>query len=231
MESFLAQLETAIGTSLSLSLVIAYLGGLLASLTPCIYPMIPITAGVIGHSNIGGSKSRGFLLSLIYVAGMAITYAGLGIFAAATGRFFGTVNTHPITFLVVGNLMLFFSLAMLEVFTLPYLAPDLTNKKKGVPGVFLAGILSALIAGPCTAPVLGVLLTYVATTRDIILGGLLLFVFSFGMGTILLGIGTFSGFMTAIPKSGTWMNKIKIAMGIVMLALAEYFFIKAGMSF
>lgn len=230
MESFLAQLDTTLDSSLLLSAVIAYLGGLLASLTPCIYPMIPITAGVIGHSNIGGSKIRAFLLSLTYVSGMALTYAGLGIFAAATGRFFGTVNTHPLTFLVVGNLMLFFSLAMLEVFHLPYLAPGTGNSKKGVPGVFLAGILSALVAGPCTAPVLGVLLTYVATTRDMLLGGLLLFVFSLGMGTILLGIGTFSGFLTAIPKSGTWMVKIKKGMGIVMLVLAEYFFIQAGMS-
>ena len=231
MESFFAQLETSLETSLLLSMFIAYVGGLLASLTPCIYPMIPITAGVIGHSNVGGSKLRGFLLSLVYVFGMALTYAALGIFAAATGRFFGTVNSHPLTFLLVGNLMLFFSLSMLEVIYLPYLAPRFSNTRKGVPGVFLAGILSALVAGPCTAPVLGVLLAYVATTRDIILGGSLLFIFSVGMGTILLAIGTFSGILTSIPKSGPWMVNIKKGMGIVMLALAEYFFIQAGMSF
>ncbi|WP_028583610.1 cytochrome c biogenesis protein CcdA [Desulfogranum mediterraneum] len=231
MESLLSQLETTLQTSLLLSLVIAYLGGLLASLTPCIYPMIPITAGVVGHSNVGGSRLRGFMLSLAYVFGMALTYAGLGVFAAATGRFFGTVNSHPLTFLIVGNIILLFGLAMLEVFSLPYLSHRFTLKSGGLIGVFAAGIVSALIAGPCTAPVLGVLLAYVATTQNILLGALLLFLFSLGMGTLLLAVGTFSSFLTAIPRSGNWMVRIKKAMGLVMIALAEYFFIKAGMSF
>ncbi|PID72710.1 MAG: cytochrome C biogenesis protein [Desulfobulbus propionicus] len=228
MESFISQLETALQTSLLLSMAIAYVGGLLASLTPCIYPMIPITAGVVGHSNIGGSKWRGFLLSLAYVLGMAITYAGLGIFAAATGHFFGTVNSHPITFVVVGNIILLFGLGMLEVFSIPYLSHNVTTRSKGVAGVFLAGMLSAFVAGPCTAPVLGVLLAYVASTQNLLTGAALLFIFSFGMGTLLIAVGTFSSILTAIPKSGNWMNKIKIAMGIIMIILAEYFFIKAG---
>ncbi|MBM9514423.1 cytochrome c biogenesis protein CcdA [Desulfogranum marinum] len=231
MEHFLSQLETTLQTSLLLSIGIAYLGGLLASLTPCIYPMIPITAGVVGHSNIGGSRARGFLLSVTYVFGMAITYAGLGIFAAATGRFFGTVNSHPLTFLLVGNIILLFGLGMLDVFTMPYFSHNITAKTKGFFGVFFAGILSAFVAGPCTAPVLGVLLAYVATTQNILTGGLLLFIFSFGMGTILIGVGTFSSILAAIPKSGSWMATIKKAMGFIMIALAEYFFIKAGMLF
>lgn len=228
MESFISQLEISLQTSILLSMAIAYVGGLLASLTPCIYPMIPITAGVVGHSNIGGSKLRGFLLSLAYVFGMALTYAGLGIFAAATGRFFGTVNSHPVTFLVVGNIILLFGLGMLGVFSIPYLSHNITTKTKGVAGVFFAGILSALVAGPCTAPVLGVLLTYVASTQNIVTGGMLLFIFSLGMGTLLIAVGTFSSILTAIPKSGNWMNTIKIGMGIIMIILAEYFFIKAG---
>lgn len=231
MEHFVSQLETTLQTSLLLSIGIAYVGGLLASLTPCIYPMIPITAGVVGHSNIGGSRFRGFLLSLAYVFGMAVTYAGLGIFAAATGRFFGTINSHPLTFLLVGNIILLFGLGMLDVFTMPYFSHNITAKAKGVVGVFIAGILSAFVAGPCTAPVLGVLLAYVATTQNIMTGGLLLFIFSFGMGTILIGVGTFSSVLAAMPKSGLWMAKIKKAMAFVMIALAEYFFIKAGMYF
>jgi len=228
MESFISQLETSLQTSILLSMAIAYVGGLLASLTPCIYPMIPITAGVVGHSNIGGSKLRGFLLSLAYVFGMALTYAGLGIFAAATGRFFGTVNSHPVTFLVVGNLILLFGLGMLEVFSIPYLSHSKTTKTKGVAGVFVAGMLSALVAGPCTVPVLGVLLAYVASTQNILTGGSLLFIFSLGMGTLLIAVGTFSSILTAIPKSGNWMNTVKIGMGIIMIILAEYFFVKAG---
>ncbi len=228
MELFLNQLDTTLQTSVMLSMVIAYAGGLLASLTPCIYPMIPITAGVVGHSNIGGSKVRGLLLSLCYVLGMAITYAALGVFAAATGRFFGTINSHPLTFLIVGNIILLFGLGMLDVFSLPQFTHRFTSKTQGFLGVFIAGILSALIAGPCTAPVLGVLLAYVATTQDIVLGGFMFFIFSLGMGTILIAVGTFSSILTAIPRSGEWMVKVKKGIGVIMLLLAEYFFLKAG---
>jgi thiol:disulfide interchange protein DsbD len=231
MENFLGQMESYLQTSLLLSFVAAYLGGLLASLTPCVYPMIPITAGVIGNSNLGGSKRRGFLLSLCYVGGMALTYAGLGIFAAATGRFFGTINTSPWTFLVIGNIILLLGVGMLDVFNLPSIAPKFSTRLKGAPGVFLVGIFSGFVAGPCTAPVLGVLLAYVASTRDMLLGGMLLFVFAFGMGAILLAVGTFSALLAAIPRSGTWMVRIKKGMGVLMILLAEYFFIQAGMMF
>ncbi len=231
MESYITQLDTYLQTSLLLSFAIAYVGGILASLTPCIYPMIPITAGVIGHSNIGGSKLRGFTLSVAYITGMAITYAALGVFAAATGRFFGTVNSSPWTFLLVGNIILFFGLGMLEVIQIPYLSTPITAKGKGTPAVFVAGALSALVAGPCTAPVLGILLTYVASTQKIVLGGLLLFIFSLGMGTLLLAVGTFASILTAMPRSGPWMVVIKKIMGLLMIGLALFLFIKAAILF
>ncbi|MFP7754321.1 cytochrome c biogenesis protein CcdA [Thermodesulfobacteriota bacterium B35] len=231
MEHFLSQLDTYLQSSLLLSFTAAFLGGLLASMTPCVYPMIPITVGIVGNSNIGGSRLRAFVLSLSYVTGIAITYAALGIFAAATGRFFGAINTSPWTLLIVANIILLLGLGMLEVFHLPSFAPQLSTRIKGIPGIFLVGLTSGLIAGPCTAPVLGVLLAYVATTRNMILGGSLLFVFAFGMGTILLAVGTFTGLMAAIPRSGEWMNRIKKLLAIFMIGLAEYFLIKAGMMF
>ncbi|RUM36711.1 MAG: hypothetical protein DSY50_01895 [Desulfobulbus sp.] len=231
MDHFLSQLDTYLKTSLLLSFAAAYLGGMLASLTPCVYPMIPITAGVIGNANVGGSKARGFFLSLCYVTGMALTYAGLGVFAAATGRFFGTVNTSPWTFLIIGNIMLLLGIAMLDVFHLPTIAPKFSSKISGAPGALLVGILTGFIAGPCTAPVLGMLLAYVASTHNIILGGLLLFVFALGMGTLLLAVGTFSGLLAAIPRSGNWMVVVKKSMGVLMIILAEYFLIQAGMKF
>ncbi len=231
MEQFLSQMESYLQTSLLLSFAAAYIGGLLASLTPCVYPMIPITAGVITNSNLGGSKLRAFLLSLCYVSGMAVTYAALGVFAAATGRFFGTVNTSPWTFLVIGNIMLLLGVAMLDAFHFPTLAPRFSAKIKGAPGAFLVGILSGFVAGPCTAPVLGMLLAYVASTHDMVLGGALLFVFAFGMGGILLIVGTFSGVLATIPRSGNWMVIIKKSMGVLMVILAEYFLVKAGMMF
>ena len=231
MDILLSQFDTYLQSSLLASLVIAFLGGVLASLTPCVYPMIPITAGVIGHANVGGSKRRGFALSLTYVTGMALTYAALGIFAAATGRFFGSINSSPWTFLVVGNVFLLFGLGMLDVMQLPTFAGKFTNKRLGIAGIFLAGISSALVAGPCTTPVLGSLLAYTASSQSLIMGGLLLFVFSLGMGALLLGVGTFSSFLSSIPRSGAWMVKIKKTMGLLMLVMAQYFFIKAGSLF
>ncbi len=227
MDLFLTQFDSYLQTSLVASLAVAFLGGLLASLTPCVYPMIPITAGVIGHANVGGSKRRGFSLSLLYVTGMALTYAALGVFAAATGRFFGTVNSSPWTFLVVGNVILVFALIMLDVISLPTLAGG-KGRPIGWAGIFLAGISSALVAGPCTTPILGSLLAYTATTQSLITGGLLLFTFSLGMGVLLLGVGTFSSMLAALPRSGRWMVGIKKTMGVLMLGVAQYFFIKAG---
>ena len=227
MDLFFTQFDSYLQTSLVASLAVAFLGGLLASLTPCVYPMIPITAGVIGHANVGGSKRRGFSLSLLYVTGMALTYAALGVFAAATGRFFGTVNSSPWTFLLVGNVILVFALIMLDVISLPTFAGG-KGRPIGWAGIFLAGISSALVAGPCTTPILGSLLAYTATTQSLITGGLLLFTFSLGMGVLLLGVGTFSSMLAALPRSGRWMVGIKKTMGVLMLGVAQYFFIKAG---
>ncbi|MDD2463917.1 MAG: cytochrome c biogenesis protein CcdA [Desulfobulbus sp.] len=231
MEYLLSQFDTYLQSSLIASVLIAFAGGMLASLTPCVYPMIPITAGVIGHANIGGSRWRGFGLSLTYVVGMALTYAALGVFAAATGRFFGAINSNPWTFLVVGNIILLFGLGMLDVIQLPTYAGRWGAQRLGLGGIFLAGITSALVAGPCTTPVLGTLLVYTASTHSLIAGGVLLFAFSLGMGALLLGVGTFSSFLASIPRSGAWMVKIKKGMGLLMLGLAEYFFIKAGSLF
>lgn len=228
MEHFLGRLETYLQTSIPLSFGVAYLGGLFASLTPCVYPMIPITAGIVGQSNLGGSRRRGFFLSVLYVTGMAVTYTALGIFAAATGRFFGTINTHPLTFFLIGNLILFLGLIMLDVFQIPTFAPNLPSRLKGGPCVFLIGMSSGLIAGPCTAPVLAVLLAYVASTGNLLLGAGLLFTFAFGMGALLIAIGTFSGLLASLPRSGPWMTTIKKTLGLLMIALAEYFFFKSG---
>lgn len=228
MDVLLSQLDTYLQSSLSVSLLIAFLGGVLASLTPCVYPMIPITVGVIGHANVGGSRRMGLFLSLLYVTGMALTYTALGIFAAATGRFFGTINSSPWTFLAVGNVVLLFGLTMLDAVPMPAFSSRFASVRPGLTGIFLAGIASALVAGPCLTPVLGSLLAYTAASQNLAEGGLLLFVFSLGMGALLLGVGAFSGFLAALPRSGPWMVGIKKAMGVFMLLMAQYFFVKAG---
>lgn len=228
VEELVTNLEAYLQASVLMAFLAAFAGGVLSSFTPCIYPMIPITAGFVGSRNIGGSKLKGFLLSLIYVTGMAITYAALGMFAALTGRFFGAIGSNPWVYFVVANIIILLGLAMLEVFEIPVFAPQTTVGGGGIAGVFLMGVVSGFVAGPCTAPVVGVLLAYVGQTQDVILGGSLLFVFAFGMGTLLIVVGTFSGVVASLPKSGEWMVKIKKGLGFLMIALGEYFLIKAG---
>ena len=228
MEDLVTNFEAYLKASVLMSFFAAFAGGVLASFTPCIYPIIPITAGYVGSRNIGGSKLKGFLLSLIYVSGMAITYAALGMFAALTGRFFGSISSNPWVYFVVANIIILLGLAMLDVFEIPVFSPQTTVEGSGLLGVFVMGIVSGFVAGPCTAPVVGVLLAYVGQTQDVVLGASLLFVFAFGMGTLLIVVGTFSGVMASLPQSGEWMVKIKKGMGFVMIALGEYFLIKAG---
>lgn len=228
MEQLVNGLQLYLQTSVTMAFLAALLGGFLTSLTPCIYPMIPITVGHIGSSNIGGSRTRAFLLSVVYVLGVAVTYAAMGVFAALSGRLFGEFNSSPWSYLFVGNVILLLGLSMLDVFTLPMFAPKPGGRSGGLLTTFGLGLSSGLVAGPCTAPVLGVLLAYVATTGNGLLGGALLFVFAFGMGLFLIVVGTSSGIMAAIPKSGNWMVNVKKGLGWLMVILAEYFLVQAG---
>lgn len=221
-------LEAYLQQSVVLALAAAFAGGVLASFTPCVYPMIPITASYVGSRNIGGSRFRAFGLSVAYVVGISVTYAALGMIAAITGRFFGEITTNPWAYFVVANIIILLGLGMFEVFTIPMFSVTSTPKPGGILAVFVLGIASGFVAGPCTAPVMGVLLAYVATTQSVILGGALLFIFSLGMSVLLLLVGTFSGAMAALPRSGEWMVKIKKIIGVIMIGLGEYFLIKAG---
>ncbi len=230
MSELLSNMELYLQGSPIIALLVAFLGGLVASFTPCTYPMIPITVAVIGGKSIGEKgKLRGFLLSLIYVSGMALSYALMGMFAALTGRFFGEINSNPWVMFGLANFVMIFALVMLDVIQMPTLSLNLKqSQRKGNLGVFLIGMASGLVAGPCTAPILAIVLAYVATTKSVILGGSLLFVFAFGMGFILILAGTFSGFLSSLPKSGNWMIRVKKGVGFLLILVAEYFLIKMG---
>ncbi len=212
--------------------LVSFLGGVWASFTPCVYPIIPILVGVIGATGTG-SRFRAFLLSLAFVTGMALTYALLGLFAALTGRIFGQLTTHPAAYLVVGNICLFFALSMLGVFELQLpggwgQAKPGQKEKRGVVGVFLMGASSGLVAAPCTVPVLGVLLTFVAQSRNLLLGFTLLFTFAIGLGLLLILLGTFAGLVASLPKSGNWLVRVKQGFGLLLILVAEYFIFQAG---
>ncbi len=213
-----------------LSIFLAYIGGVLSSLTPCVYPMIPIVVGVIGAANIE-SRLRGFTLSLSYALGLALVYASLGVIASVTGSFFGEISTNPWSYFIFGNLCLFMTFWMMDWISIPFFSSGKTSGKGGLIGVFITGILSGLVAAPCTSPVLAGLLIYVSTTQDMMLGGLMLFSFSIGMTTILILIGTFSGAMKSLPRPGVWMVWLKRGLALVLFGFGEYFLIKAGGGF
>ncbi len=231
MEGFLQGLEGYLSASPLLAYIAVFLGGVLTSFTPCVYPMIPITIAYIGGRS-GESRLKGLFLSIFYVIGMAATYSALGAFAALTGKLFGSASTNPILYLVVANIFIFLGLSMLDVFALPipsFLTSRQPGKKSGgYLGAFLVGLLAGTVAAPCTAPVLGVVLTYVAAEQNVFYGITLLFIFSIGLGTLLIIVGTFAGLMSSLPKTGTWSVVIKKFFGWLMIAAGEYFLITAG---
>lgn len=214
-----------------LEILLAFGAGILVSFSPCVYPLLPITIGYIGASS-QKDKFHAFLLSLIYVLGMSITYCILGVFASLTGKIFGQISSSPISFFIIGNICILFGLSMLGVFEVHIPAPLLNKIKspKSKFSVFLLGLISGLIVGPCTAPVLGTILVFVATKQNLFYGVALLFSFAYGMGALLILAGTFSGILVNMPKSGRWMYTIEKIGGILLILAGEYFLINMGRS-
>lgn len=213
-------------------LALSFVAGLFTSFTPCVYPLIPVTAGFIG-SRKAKTKWQSFFLAFCYVTGLALTYAALGFFVVVSGNFFGSISSNPYLLLVMGNIFLFFSLSMFGVFNFqtPSSISNILSRFQKVSGYFSAlvvGVFSGFVAAPCTAPVLGFILAIVATGNRPFLGSMMLISFAFGMGFILLIVGTFAGILSTLPKSGKWMEFVKYGFAIIMLFAAEYFLIIAG---
>jgi thioredoxin:protein disulfide reductase len=206
--------------------LLVFFGGLLTSFTPCVYPMIPITMAVIGARS-SGKKLGGFVLSLFYVLGIAVTFSALGVIAAKTGSLFGTFMNHPVVTVLIALIFLGMGLSMLGAFVMqmpPALASKLRGKKRGgFLGIFLTGLVSGLIVSPCISPLLVVILAWVAKKGSLLLGAGLLFSFALGLGVLFVVIGTFSGALKALPKSGRWMEIIERGFGILLVTLALVF--------
>ncbi|MBP9854641.1 MAG: sulfite exporter TauE/SafE family protein [Candidatus Omnitrophica bacterium] len=213
-----------------LEILIVFWSGVLVSFTPCIYPILPITASFIAGANTKGTKRMGFVISLFYVLGVAITYSALAIFAALSGKLFGSIQNNPIVFLIVANFLIIFALVMFDIIPLPTIgqAKNHQTKPKNIWAVILFGMASGLVVGPCLSPALGTLLGFIASKQNIYYGVMLMFVFAYGVGTSLILVGTFSGLISNLPKSGYWLVRIKQFCGLVLLIAAEYFLIKAG---
>jgi thiol:disulfide interchange protein DsbD len=203
--------------------------GLLMAGTVCMYPLIPIVLAVIGRTRERSSLARGFALSLAYVQGLAIVYAIGGTVAALIGIPLVVVTQKPWILTVFGALMVVFALGMFGVFRLQVPASwqtRLAGWSNRLPGgrvgpVFVAGMLSALIVGPCSTPALAGALLYIANSHDVVGGALALYLMGTGMGIPLLLVGTFGTGM--LPRAGPWMVAVQNTLGVMLLAAALWF--------
>lgn len=207
--------------------------GLVTSLTPCVYPMIPIVAGVLGGAGAAKrSRRRTVGYTLTYVLGLALVYASLGLVAGLTGSLFGAISSNPWAYFTIGNLLLVAALAMLDV--IPVTVPERLMAWAGkfgagsYAGVFAMGATSGLVAAPCGAPAFAAALTFVSTTRSAVWGFAYLFVFSLGMSALLIAVGLLAGVGASLPKAGRWTLWIKRAAGVILIGMAEYYFIQMG---
>ena len=203
-----------------------FVGGILTSFTPCVYPLIPITVSVFGASESVG-RLRSCLLSVTYVLGIALTYSILGVAVASTGAVFGQIMADPRVMLPVCGILFALGLSMLGVFELrvPYALQNRLNTVGGAgfAGAFAMGTVAGIIAAPCTGPALGAVLSYVATTESVFLGFWLLLTYALGMGLLFIVIGTFSGAIAALPRSGGWMYILENIFGVAIITVALYF--------
>jgi thiol:disulfide interchange protein DsbD len=221
----------AAGGGLSLALLaLVYLGGVGSSLTPCVYPMIPITMSVIGASGDEG-RLRSFLRSLVYVGGICVTYSSLGLFAAMTGGMFGAALQNPWVLGGISAFMFVMAAAMFGAyeFALPESwtqRASMAGSGGGWLGSFVVGTVAGVVAAPCTGPVVAFLLPLIAAMPPY-QATLVMVAYSVGLGTLFLVLGTFAGAISSLPRSGGWMVTVKHVFGLVITAAGLYFLDKA----
>jgi cytochrome c-type biogenesis protein len=252
LSAFLTSLLGSGSTSAGLLAVgIAYLGGVLSSLTPCIYPMIPITVSVVGGFGPAHLEPRSrpswhqiVLRGTAYVLGMTLIYSILGVIAGLTGKVFGALTNTPGWYIALGTVMTLAALMMMDVIPFdPQMWIERLKTRVGGPrksvkpahpvemgffGALALGASSGFIAAPCTTPVLTAILGFIAETKSVGLGLTLMIAFSLGLGTLLLVIATFAGALERLPRSGKWMKTIKVGSGFILLLFAQYLVFKAG---
>jgi thiol:disulfide interchange protein DsbD len=208
------------------ALTAAFIGGLLTSFTPCVYPLIPITIRYFGGMQKAG-RGKVVLRATVYVAGMILLYVALGMAFASSGKVFGSYLANPVVVVVIAAFCVAMGASMLGLFTLQLPAGLNTRLSQvggqGVGGAFAMGLVSGLIAAPCTGPVLLVILTIIAAKGAPALGLGLMVAFGLGLGVPFLLLAIFSGALTRLPSGGGWMESVKIVLATAMFAVGVYF--------
>jgi len=207
-----------------LTFAIIFIGGLGLNLTPCVYPLIPITISFFG--GIEASKGKTFWMALAYVLGIAVTYSVLGVAAALGGGLFGALLTNPFVLIGIAALLVGLSLSMFGVyeFRLPTgLMTAASQSKAGIFGSFFMGLTLGIVAAPCVGPFVIGLLTYVAAQQDVLLGFTMFFTLAMGLGLPYLFLAMYSNKLASMPRSGSWMIGVRVIFGFVLIAMAIYF--------
>ena len=205
-----------------------FLIGLGLAFTPCVFPMIPILSGIITGQGRHITTRKAFMLSLVYVLAMALTYTVAGVFAALAGENLQAMLQNPVAISIFALVFVALAFSMFGFYDLQLPSglqsklSEISNRQEGgsLAGAAVMGLLSALIVGPCVAPPLAGALIYIGQTGDAVLGGAALFAMSMGMGAPLIAIGTSAGKL--LPRAGAWMDAVKAVFGVVMLGVAIY---------
>jgi thiol:disulfide interchange protein DsbD len=213
---------------LLLTLAGIFFGGMLVSLTPCVYPMIPITLSIIGARSATSGPLAGFLRSLVFVLGIASIYTVMGLIVALSGGTFGALFQKKEFLVGMSLLFIAMGLSMLGLFNLqlpPAIAAKMqsSGNRGGFIGAFLLGITTGVVASPCGSPVLVSILLLAGKGGQPALGGIMLFTYALGIGMLFLVLGAFPAFLSKVPRSGVWMEDIKKFLGLVLILAAFYY--------
>ena len=207
------------------TLLFIFLGGLALNLTPCVYPLIPITISYFGGQSSGRRRAL-VLRAIIYVLGMSITYSVLGVIAALTGELLGSALQNPLVLIFIALILIVLALSMFGLYEIRVpqsLAILGGTNRAGYLGTLFMGLTVGLIAAPCIGPFVLGLLTYVGNLGDPFMGFLMFFILALGLGTPFLVLGISSGALNHLPRSGAWMVWVRNLFGFVLIAMALYF--------
>lgn len=224
----LGNLEKIFNSSPGLGLGASFLAGILVSFSPCIFPLIPITLSVVGATSVA-SRAKGFLTSAIFVLGIATIYTIFGVAAALFHVIFEKLFMNPVTYIFLGVFFLFMGLSLFGIVKINFFSFSHNYKHKPTyPSIFVLGLISGLSIIPCNFPVLGSILTLISLQKDVAYGAIALFIFSLGYGSVLIVLGTFTSLIAKLPKQNKVVIIINKSLGVIMLIMGLYFFMKFG---
>ena len=209
---------------LALVLVAVFLLGLGINLTPCVYPLIPVTVAYFGRG-VGGTLHT-LSMALAYRLGLSLTYSGLGVLAALTGQLFGALLRKPWVPALAATVLVLLALSFFGLYQLRpprFLTRRLPQGKTGLPAAFLMGLFVGAVAAPCVGPATVALLSYVSLTQDVALGFVLFFVFALGLGAPYVVLALLVGKVRNLPRGGAWTVWVERVLGFVLLGTALYF--------